>query len=331
MASRVKKIKKESVGHNKNLLLLVGFSCNNNCVVCSVKSREQFYPDRSFSDIVAELEQKKKEGFNDVEFTGGEPTIRKDIVSLVAAAKKIGYRNIAFSTNGRLFSYSKFCQDIFAAGLNKVTFSLLGPDAKTHDAMTRTSGSFNNIVAGIKNAKQFPGVHINISSVICRFNYKNLKKFGQFVQSLGVLNWYLLDLIPDSNAKQFYGSLVVRLPELEIELNSLLSIAKGFKEFGFFDFPLCLFSPELTGLKNVCLVNAKMRSETSQQVGYNPKRIAKSDKGVYVDAYRTEVAICAQCRYYKECGGTWKEYLDKFGPAEIKVLAKKHKCLEKQK
>jgi len=311
---------------NKSLLLLTGFSCNNNCLMCSINGKGENYPDRNHHDLIGDLKEGREQGFYSVEFTGGEVTIRRDVIDLVSAAKTLGYQGIAFSTNGRLFSYSKFCQQIIGAGLNKITFSLLGPDKKTHEALTRTPGSFEEIIAGIKNVQKYPRVHLNISSVISRLNFKPIKKFGSFVQSLGIKNWYLLDLIPDSNARKFYDILVARLPGLSKELNRLDDLASGFEEFGFFDFPLCLFTPKTRGLKNVCLVNAKMRSQTSQQVGYNPKRIAQNKEGIYADDYRVNIAICEKCKYYKECGGIWKEYLIRFGEGEKNNLAKKNDC-----
>jgi len=325
MLSRVRE--KKAINRNKSLLMLTGFSCNNNCVVCSVKSREQFYPDRSLEELILELAKKREEGFDHVEFTGGEPTIRRDIVLLVEAAKKLGYKKIALSTNGRLFRYPKFRDQIIEAGLNKITFSLLSHEQKIHDSITRTRGSYDEVIAGIKSMVGDSNIHVNISSVICRFNYKDLKKFGQFVQQLGVKQWYLLDLIPDGNAKKFYDSLSVPLPVLSRELNNLIALSRGFLEFGFFDFPLCLFSPQARSLNNICLVNAKMRSQTTQQVGYNPKRIRRQPGGNFEDSYRINVDICKKCKYYKECGGIWREYLQKYGDKEIAFFAKKNKCL----
>jgi len=311
---------------HKTLLVLTGFSCNNNCIVCSVRPKKRFYPDRSYQEILEEMEQGRQDRFKDIEFTGGEATIRKDIFKLVAQAKKMGYEQISFSTNGRLFSYQKFCQKIIKAGLNKITFSLLGPKAEIHNAITRTPSSFNEIIAGIKNAQQFPGVRINISSVISQLNFRNLKKFGKLVHSLGVKHWYLLDLIPDGHAQMYYPTLVVKLDDLYKELNSILDIADNFKEFGFFDFPFCLFKSKLREKDNACFVNAKMRMETIQQVGYNSERISVDEQGVYSDTYRLNIDICKECKFYKECGGIWKNYLDLYGSGEIINLAKKNHC-----
>jgi MoaA/NifB/PqqE/SkfB family radical SAM enzyme len=313
--------------NKKTLLVLTGFSCNNNCIVCSVRTKEASYPDRSYQEIAAEMEEKRQEGFESIEFTGGEPSIRKDIIQLVSRAKELGYQQIGFSTNGRLFSYPEFCQKIVRAGLNRVTFSLLSHQAEIHNAITRTPESFSEIMAGLKNAQKFPDVHLNVSSVISRLNFRNLRKFGEFISSLGISHWYLLDLIPDGNAQIHYPNLVVGLNALAKELNGLSEIAGDFIEFGFFDFPFCLFKPELRKKKNVCFVNAKMRMEITQQVGYNPKRISLDDQGVYSDVYRMNIDVCKKCKFYRECGGLWKVYLDLYGSQELINLAQKNSCL----
>ncbi len=320
--------KEQSNLRGQNLLVLTGFSCNNNCLMCSVRDRGSFYADRKYEAVVDDLKKGRENGFDWVEFTGGEPTIRRDIIDLVKKAKELGYKKIAVSTNGRIFSYFGFCEKIIRAGLNKITFSVLGPNKKVHEALTRTPGSFEEIITGIKNVQKFLGVHINVSSVISRLNYKPIVSFGRFIQSLGIKHWYLLDLIPDSNAKKFYKHLVVRLPELSREMNSLKKISSNFKEFGFFDFPLCIFKPELISLKNICLVNAKARLDTTQQVGYDPKRIEVNKEGIYCDVYRQNVDICLRCIYYKDCGGVWREYINYFGDSEIKKIALKNNCLK---
>jgi MoaA/NifB/PqqE/SkfB family radical SAM enzyme len=307
---------------SEQLLVLTGFKCNNNCIVCSIAGREREYANREYEDIVKDLQIGRQNGCDCVEFTGGEPTIRKDIVKLIGAAKEMGYITIALSTNGRFFSYAEYCKKAVEAGLNKVTFSLLGPNKSIHDAITRTPGTFEQITSGIKNLQKFEHVHINISTVISNLNYKNLQDFGKFILSIGIRNWYLLDQIPDGNAKLYYRRLVVRLKDLYNELNGLFEIGDQLEQFGFFDFPMCLFRKELKNKKNAIFINTKMRHDTSHQVGYNSKRITSNEDGKYFDVYRQNIDICKQCVYYKECGGIWREYLDLFGEEEIAHLFK---------
>jgi len=222
--------KRAKLDIKKSLLVLTGFSCNNNCIVCSLKDRQEFYSDRTTEEIMKDMDAGIEKGFGAVEFTGGEPTIRKDIIDLVAYAKKIGFKIIAVSTNGRMLSYAPFAEKIIDAGLNKVSFSLLGYNEKIHNSISRTPGSFKEIISGIRNVKKNPDVCVNISSVISSLNVKKLKKFALFILSLGIKRWFLLDLIPDGNAKKNYLALCVKPEILEKETNSLKNIAGQFKK-----------------------------------------------------------------------------------------------------
>lgn len=314
----------------KALVLLTGFSCNNNCIICSVRERQFSYQDRSKEELISDLKAGRRKGFGYVEFTGGEPTIRKDFLELVETAKKMGYGTIAISTNGRLLSYPEFCHKVIQAGLNKITFSLHGPDARTHEAITRTPGSFKQIIGGIKNSQKLNGIHINVSSTVCRLNYRKLKPLGKKILSLEIKKWFLLDLIPDGNAKRFYKTLFVPPYELSQELNSLIRLGKEFNEFGLVDFPACLLSSGTRELPNLCFFNAKRRKNTTKQAGYESSvnRIKQGREGVYEDIYRVEAQACRRCLFSKNCGGPWREYLEKFGENEIERLAQKNQCLK---
>ena len=116
---------------NKQIFLPVtGVSCNSRCIMCSVNSYTKYskrvnkIPDGSTDQIIKDLIRGRKEGYERTEFTGGEPTIRKDIILLIQKAKQLGYKDIGINTNGILLSDSKFCLDLITAGLTNITFSL---------------------------------------------------------------------------------------------------------------------------------------------------------------------------------------------------------------
>ena len=306
----------------KTLLVLSGFTCNNNCLVCSVGAKRCVWPDRSFTDVEVDLKNGRLDGFREVEFTGGEPTIRKDIIDLVRRAHELGYRKISMSTNGRLFSYGDFTEKIIKAGLNQITFSLLGSSNQVHNAITRTPNSLAEVLAGIKKVQTYPGVTVKASTVVSRVNFQDLKSLAELVIPLGIKHWYILDLIPDGNAKKNYKNLVVNLFELRSEIKKLEIFSNKFIELGFFDFPFCTFTQEMRGLNNVIFVNAKKRGETSEQVGYNPDRIVLDEGRGYIDKHKKHTKICGHCQYHNECGGIWREYLELFGEEEIAELVK---------
>ena len=74
-----------------------GYSCNNNCIHCVIADNKESLMvrglpiNRSTIEYKKELYASKLSGFDNVSFTGGEPTIRKDIIELLSYAKKLGY------------------------------------------------------------------------------------------------------------------------------------------------------------------------------------------------------------------------------------------------
>ena len=74
-------------------------------------------------------------------------------------------------------------------------------------------------------------------------------------------------------------------------------------------------------------INTQKRGETTKQVGFNPERIKKDEAGLYSDEFRSQIKVCASCRYNEKCGGVWRDYLEKFGEEETNNLAAKHGCL----
>ena len=76
------------------------------------------------AQVKQDLELARKNGAEKIVFTGGEPTIRKDILNLVAYAKKIGFSDILIITNGRMCSYPEFMDKLVANGLTSLCFSL---------------------------------------------------------------------------------------------------------------------------------------------------------------------------------------------------------------
>jgi len=313
---------------NQIFLVMLGFSCNNNCIMCTTKPKEKNYKDRNTKEILNDLKKGIKQGFRKVEFTGGEPTIRTDILDLLKYAKDLGYKEIAISTNGRMLSYNNFTEKLIKKGLNRINFSLYGHNARIHNAITRTPKSFEQTVQGIKNIQKFSEVTIIVNTVISQLNYKSIKEIANFVLSLKINSFNILDLVPDGYAVTFYKNLVVRIDDLSSVFNRIENILNKFNMVTFFDFPFCLFKPEIKNNPHITFIVAKGREISTKQIGYSPKRLS-NEKEIYTDIYKRRIETCKNCRFYKECGGIWKNYLDLYGQKEIINLAKKHQCLKK--
>lgn len=308
-------------------LVMTGFSCNNNCVMCSTRPKAKNYPDRSTEEIIKDLREGKKRDYLRVEFTGGEPAIRPDILDLIKIAKGLGFKEVALSTNARMFSYKGFCLKTIENGLTRLTFTLNAHQTRLGDAICRTPGAFDQTLQGVRNVLEFPQITISANTVLFQLNYQYLGQIGEFIHNLGIPTWNILDLIPDGYAKDFYQRLAVKMTDLSSKLNSLKDIIKNFRVVSFFDFPLCLFAPDLRENPSTHFITAKGRIEIEKQVGYQPKRFEKSANNFYEDIHKKRAKICQNCKFSQFCGGVWKDYLNLYGVKEIEYLTKKHRCL----
>ncbi len=105
-----------------------------------------------------------KAGIPQVVFTGGEPTLREDLVSLVHTAKHFVTGLI---TNGTRLA--ALAVPLCAASLDYVQVTIESADAAIHDRMTTVSGSHAQTTAGITQALQ-TGLQVVTNPTLTREN-----------------------------------------------------------------------------------------------------------------------------------------------------------------
>jgi len=327
--SELKPIKKKR-DYSKNVLLVVtGWSCNNNCLFCSTVADRNI--NRTTSEIIRDLEDGFKKGYRVVEFIGGEVSIRPDFLFLVSSAKKIGFKNIRLTTNGRRFSYREFIKKAYRAGLRTINFSLYGHCQELHDGITRTPYSFEQCLQGIKNALDYPELEVVVNTVVSKINYQYLEEIAKLLNKIGVKEWHLLELLPDGRAAEIYDKIFVSYKALSPFLNKTLAkAARYFKKIDIFDFPFCIFESRFLKQDNIVFFTPRHRYEDINQIGFNPARVDKKEingQVIYDDKYKVKPSVCRKCKYFLRCGGITKPYFAKYKDREIKILAQKHKLL----
>lgn len=290
--------------------------------MCSLATIKQAKINRTTPKIMLDMEQARKEGFQRLEFTGGEPAIRKDIFKLISHARKLGFKDIGIGTNGNMFYYPDLCRRFVDSGLNKICLSLHGHSSKLHNSITRTPGSFEKTISGIKNIVSYPGVMIEAATVATRLNYRYLEDISALLfNELGIKRWSILDLIPEGNAESLYPALSTRLTNLSRVFTKLLKILPKTMLVNFTDFPRCIFPPSAKKSANISFVTAKERDDTGELRGYGAFRIIKI-KNSYMDKYKIRSDICNDCRWNKTCAGIWKRYKELYGTDELNAFVK---------
>jgi cyclic pyranopterin phosphate synthase len=142
--------------------------CNYRCTYCMPEDGVS-HLDRAdildFEEIVALVRCFVDLGVERVRLTGGEPTVRRDLVDLVRLLRAIpGLREIALSTNGHLLT--ELAAPLRAAGVDRLNVSVDTLDAQRFATITRR-GDLGRVLAGLDAARAagFSSIKINAVAI----------------------------------------------------------------------------------------------------------------------------------------------------------------------
>jgi cyclic pyranopterin phosphate synthase len=144
--------------------------CNLRCLYCmpeemSFRPNSELMQDDEVLRLVGIF---TRLGFDKFRLTGGEPTIRANIVELVREIIRTpGVSKLTMTTNGVLLS--RLAGALAAAGLQRVNFSLDTLNPEKFKCLTRR-GSIDDVWNGIRAAEEAGLAPIKINTVIMR-NY----------------------------------------------------------------------------------------------------------------------------------------------------------------
>ena len=161
---------KDSFGREINYLRIsLTDRCNLRCVYCMPMHGLTFVPNEELLNA-EELERvvlaAVEAGFNKVRLTGGEPTLRQDIVDIVRRLSRIdGVDQLVMTTNGYRLPY--IAQDLVEAGLKRVNIHV---DSLNRESISRIMrlGTYDKAWAGIEAAEQAGLTPIKLNAVITR-------------------------------------------------------------------------------------------------------------------------------------------------------------------
>lgn len=111
--------------------------CNMNCPVCFTRDQKEPLHEPSLEECGQLMRQYRERAGEDalIEFCGGEPTVRKDILELASLAREIGFDYIQLNTNGiRLAESVEFCKQLKEHGITTVYLGFDGMTDKPYFA-----------------------------------------------------------------------------------------------------------------------------------------------------------------------------------------------------
>jgi molybdenum cofactor biosynthesis enzyme MoaA len=134
------------------LELAAGYACNCACPGCHSQSAD---PSQQMDspEALRWLRHGRVNGARHAWFGGGEPTVRRDFVPLLKAAKTLGYERIKVQTNGLMFAYPELVERAVAAGMNEVNLLLRHLDPARHDPLMGRPGALELQQRALENLR----------------------------------------------------------------------------------------------------------------------------------------------------------------------------------
>lgn len=181
-------------------------ACQCVCAHCSadyhMNSRDR---ELSALEISKAIGESAALGVTTVILLGGEPLLRRDLESLVAAVDPALAQVVLF-TNGEFLTEAR-CRSLVAAGLQGVFVSLDASNAAEHDALRKRPGLFDRSMKGIQEARA-AGLLVAISSYLTTERvvngvFQQMMELGRAVQAHEVT---FFDAIPVGRMEQPAGS-----------------------------------------------------------------------------------------------------------------------------
>jgi len=223
------------------------FRCQNNCVHCYAGGPHET-SELSTEQWKEVIDRLKQIGVFVLTFTGGEPTLRKDLPELLLYAQNNGMVT-GLITNGRRLKDKAYVETLEKTGLDFVQVTLESHKPKIHDLMTATKGSWKETVAGIKNAVQTQ-IYVTTNTTLSKYNSADFLETINFLKKLGVAAFGCNSLIYSGKAnavsEQFalpIETLNELLPKIRDKANQL-----GLKFLWYTPTQYCRLDPVKLGL-----------------------------------------------------------------------------------
>ena len=172
------------------------WNCNQQCVHCYAAGQEHAAEEElSTKEWKTIIQKCRKACIPQLTFTGGEPTMREDLIELIEEAKWFVTR---LNTNGIRLT-KEYCDRLKEASLDSMQITFYSSDESIHNTLVGAP-MYEKTVSGIKNALE-AGISVSINTPLCTLN-RDYRKTLEYLHGLGVLYVTCSGLITTGNAEK---------------------------------------------------------------------------------------------------------------------------------
>ncbi len=152
----------------QNLRISITDRCNLRCVYCMPESPDWMaHPEiLSYEELYRLVHVFVELGVSKVRITGGEPTLRRNMVDFVSTISKTkGLNNVGVTTNGLLLN--TLAKPLYDGGLRKLNVSLDTLKRERFKSLTRRD-SLDRVLQGLEAAKKVGFESIKVNCVVIK-------------------------------------------------------------------------------------------------------------------------------------------------------------------
>lgn len=284
--------------------MILGYDCNLWCDYCTI-GPELRGRALSTAHALAALRQGRAQGLDALSLTGGEPTIRPDLLAIVRAGRALGFADIKVQSNGLMYAHGENLARLLAAGATRLHISVHTHRADRYEDLVRRTGTYAAMVAGLQRAVT-SGAALVVDLIVKRDTMADLPAAIDWLGEHGVRAvdlWYVS--LTDANAAhpESLPRMTEAMPLLADALARGRARAMTLRSL---HVPRCLLGQEHAhawdpGADRVVVVTPE-------------STFALKDSRL---AGREKVPACSGCPFEQVCPGVRPDYLAAYGDGEI--------------
>jgi MoaA/NifB/PqqE/SkfB family radical SAM enzyme len=285
----------------KHGIVVISPGCSNKCVFCLNTYSDPYSPSELKEQeikISRDLLDYQKRGYTDLNITGNDPLEYGKLVPMVRYFRSLGFTNIMLCTHGKISSSANTIQELVDVGITSFRIPIYGSNAKIHEAVTQSKGSFEMTLNGIKNIKKLgEEVMLHLLTTIVQQNKEDILNILQLALKFKP-NYFSFDtpyLYPGVTDNSFYVPYKDLKPHIKKVTDYISKSNTG--NILFNDIPYCVFESD-------------------------NRMVIMSPHFIKLKKWKTKFKMCKNCKLSYKCDGFYLNDVKKYGIGDLNPITR---------
>ena len=280
------------------------YDCNLACDYCTI-TLDMRTRALETNEVLSVMRTARHDEFDRIAFTGGEPTLRRDLLGLVKAARRLGYGSVKVQSNGMMFATEANVARLVEAGVDLFHISIHRREARDYDRVVHRPESYALMLAGLRNVIA-SGQQVVVDVIVEEDTYRELPTTVGWLRDLGakaVDLWFVS--LTDNNAENRDS-----LPRMT---DVVPPMAEAF----------ALGNAAGMRIRSLHLPRCLLRDHLEHVFDPGSQRVRVLTPDAVFDLADSRLAghefvpACEGCEFQDVCPGLRPDYLDVYGDEEI--------------